>query len=82
MEWDKCVKLCNLLNHEHYEEAVDLLLINKDSIDAQSIDMFITGFDLSQPELALPIKSILNEWNGKLDSWRASIRLNYLCELL
>ena len=77
MEWNKKRKMAALLNKGQYKEAVDLMKDEQDW-DGQAVDMFITGFDLSQSHLCGEIKDRLIEYDsGKLD-WRSALRLETL----
>ena len=64
MDWDKKAKLANLLNEEKYEEAVELIKANENDIDAQSVDILISGFCLVQADLLKPILPILERYVG------------------
>ena len=45
MEWNDKIQMAKLLNNGKYAEAVEF--IKDKEIDAQAMDIFITGFDLS-----------------------------------
>lgn len=77
MEWNKKRKMAALLNKGQYKEVVDLMKDEQDW-DGQAVDMFITGFDISQSHLCGEIKDRLLEYDsGKLD-WRSALRLETL----
>lgn len=58
MSWEDKCKMVSLLNEGNYKEAVDLFAKEQDR-DDQAVDMFVTGFDLTQHELIEPIKERL-----------------------
>ena len=45
MEWNDKIEMANQLNNGKYAEVVEF--IKDKEMDAQAMDMFITGFDLS-----------------------------------
>ena len=59
MSWEDKCKMVSLLNEGNYKEAVDLLFAKEQDRDDQAVDMFVTGFDLTQHELIEPIKERL-----------------------
>ena len=72
MKWEDKIQMVQLLNEGKYKEAVDLLAKEQDW-DDQAIDMFVTGFDLTQRELIEPIKERLRA--VKTNNFRVAIRL-------
>lgn len=58
MNWEDKCKMVSLFNEGKYKEAVDLFAKEQDW-DDQAIDMFVTGFDLTQRELIEPIRERL-----------------------
>ena len=66
-----------LLNKEQYKEAVDLMKDEQDW-DGQAVDMFITGFDISQSHLCGEIKDRLLEYDSEKLDWRSALRLETL----
>lgn len=46
MEWDVKFVLAKLLNDMKYKEAVELINAHNDNVDAQDVDIFISGFSL------------------------------------
>lgn len=80
MEWNDKVELAKLLNNGKYAEAVDF--IKGKDIDAQAMDMFITGFDLAKIELLQPIKDVILSYNSQLLDWRSTVRFETAKELL
>lgn len=81
MEWDTKVELCNALNDGNYEEAVNIMKSNKDDIDPQAMDMFITGFNLSKYRLLSPIKDIICNFDIQtLDSVVSRLRLSMVVD--
>ena len=73
MVWDDKVELAKLLNNGEYAEAVDF--IKGKDIDAQAMDMFITGFDLAKIELLQPIKDVILSYDNQLLTLMSAIRL-------
>ena len=51
MEWDVKFVLAKLLNDMKYKEAVELINAHNDNVDAQDVDIFISGFSLVYAEL-------------------------------
>lgn len=80
MVWDDKVELAKLLNNDKYAEAVDF--IKGKDIDAQAMDMFITGFDLAKIELLQPIKDVILSYDSQLLDLGATIRFETAKELL
>lgn len=80
MEWNDKIELCTLLNNENYAEAVEFIR-NKD-IDPQAMDMFITGFELTNFQMLQPIKDIILSYDSSKLDWRTSFRLELLKEEL
>ena len=58
MEWDVKFVLAKLLNDMKYKEAVELINAHNDNVDAQDVDIFISGFSLVYSELLNPILPI------------------------
>lgn len=63
MEWDKKVKMVEHFNNGEYKEGIDVFLASKDNLDAQAIDMFVTGMSLREEhiKLAEPCVDVLKE---------------------
>ena len=83
MTWDDKVTMCTYLNNEEYHEAVKILVSNLDD-DAQALDMFITGYSLSEPvDLLLPLKSYLYKWQEiGVGSYITNLRLNIMVKMI
>lgn len=79
MSWEDKCKMVSLLNNGNYKEAVDLFA-KEQNWDDQAVDMFVTGFDLTQRELIEPIRERLS--TVTTDNYRVAIRLAALDELL
>lgn len=73
MEWNDKIQMVKLLNNGKYAEAVEF--IKDKEIDAQAMDMFITGFDLSQCALLEPIRIFILSYDSEVLDWRSSFRL-------
>lgn len=73
MEWSDKVELAKLLNNACYAEAVDF--VKGKDIDAQAMDIFITGFDLTKIGLLQPIKDVILSYDSQLLDWRSAVRL-------
>lgn len=80
MEWNDKIQMAELLNNGKYAETVEF--IKDKEIDAQAMDMFITGFDLSQCALLEPIRSFILSYDSKVLDWRSSFRLTFAKEVL
>ena len=80
MVWDDKVELAKLLNNDKYAEAVDF--IKGKDIDAQAMDMFITGFDIAKIELLQPIKDVILSYDSQLLDLRSAVRLGAAKEFL
>ena len=80
MEWNDKVEMAKLLNNDKYAEAVDF--IKGKDMDAQAMDMFITGFDLAKIELLQPIKDVILSYDSQLLDFRSTIRLETAKEFL
>ncbi len=80
MEWNDKIEMANLLNNGNYAEAVEF--IKDKELDAQAMDMFITGFDLSQWKLLEPIKSLILSYDSGMLDWSGTLRLELAKEKL
>lgn len=82
MEWERKVEMVRFLNNAKYEEAVNILANEKDW-DAQTIDMFANGFDISRTALLEPIRRrVLDTRVSENMSWRSRIRWAMIQETL
>ena len=72
MDWERKVEMVELLNNGKYEEAV-ALFGNEREWDDQAVDMFVTGFDLTQCHLLRPIKERINAVTTS--NYRIALRL-------
>lgn len=70
MEWDVKFVLAKLLNDMKYKEAVELINAHNDNVDAQDVDIFISGFSLVYAELLNPISPILERYLSSLGTHR------------
>ena len=80
MEWNDKIEMAKLLNNGNYTEAVEF--IKDKEVDAQSMDIFIAGFDLTQCELLEPIREFILSYDSELLDWRSSFRLKSIKETL
>lgn len=80
MEWNDKIQMAKLLNNGKYAEAVEF--IKDKEIDTQAMDMFITGFDLTQCALLEPIRNFILSYDSGGLSWRSSLRLEFAKEEL
>jgi len=71
--WNDKMQMAELLNNGKYAEAVEF--IKDKDIDAQAMDMFITGFDLNQCALLEPIRSLILSYNTEVLDWSSSFRI-------
>lgn len=80
MGWEDKCKMVSFLNNGNYKEAVDLFAKEQDW-DDQAVDMFVTGFDLTQHELIEPIKERIRAITAT-SNFFVAIRLFALNKLL
>ena len=80
MEWNDKIEMAQLLNNGNYAEAVEF--IKDKEMDAQAMDMFITGFDLSQWKLLEPIRSLILSYDSGMLDWSSTLRLELAKEKL
>lgn len=78
MEWEDKTEMARLLNNGMYKEAVDF--ISDKEMDNQAVDMFLTGFNLTNIELLRPIKELFANINSGHFSFRSGIRLEIIKE--
>lgn len=78
MTWDEKIKMVELLNDGSYEDAV--AYISGKEVDNQAMDMFVTGFSLTQMKLLHPIKDLIVSFDSSKLDWRSSIRLETMKE--
>lgn len=80
MEWNDKIEMAKLLNNGNYAEAVEF--IKDKEIDAQAMDVFITGFDLSQWKLLEPIRSLILSYDSGMLDFRSALRMEFAKEQL
>lgn len=80
MEWNDKIEMAKLLNNGKCAEAVEF--IKDKEMDAQAMDMFITGFDLSQWKLLEPIKSLILSYDSGALGFRSALRMELAKEKL
>ena len=80
MEWNDKIEMANQLNNGKYAEVVEF--IKDKEMDAQAMDMFITGFDLSQWKLLEPIKSLILSYDSGMLDFRSALRMELAKEEL
>lgn len=73
MEWNDKIEMANQLNNGKYAEAVDF--IKDKDMDAQAMDIFITGFDLSQWKLLEPIRNLILSYDSGMLDFRSALRM-------
>lgn len=73
MEWNDKIEMAKLLNNGNYAEAVEF--IKDKEMDAQAMDMFITGFDLSQWKLLEPIRNLILSYDSGALDFRSALRM-------
>ena len=73
MNWENKTELVTALNQERYNDAVEMMRIEKDW-DDQCVDMFVTGFDLTQCHFLIPIKDRICA--AKTNNFRTALRLS------
>lgn len=77
MKWENKIEMVRLLNNGYYKDAVEFFGKEEDW-DDQAVDMFVTGFDLTQCELLKPIKEKI--CNVKSENFRIAMRLAVIQE--
>lgn len=80
MEWDDKIEMAKLLNNGNYAEAVEFIKDKK--MDAQAMDMFIIGFDLSQWKLLEPIRNLILSYDSGMLDFRSALRMEFAKEKL
>lgn len=80
MEWNDKIEMANQLNNGKYAEAVDF--IKDKDMDAQAMDIFITGFDLSQWKLLEPIRNLILSYDSGMLDFRSALRMKLAKEEL
>lgn len=80
MTWDEKVEMVGLLNNGQYEEAVEY--IRDKEIDPQAMDMFVTGFDITEYDLLRPIEDIITSYDSNSLDWRSGVRLGTMKQVL
>lgn len=80
MEWNDKIEMVKLLNKNNYAEAVEF--IKDKEMDAQAMNMFITGFNLSQWKLLEPIKSLILSYDSGMLNFRSALRMEFAKEEL
>ena len=80
MEWNDKIEMAKLLNNGNYAEAVEF--IKDKEMDAQAMDMFITGFDLSQWKLLEPIRNLILSYDSGALDCRSALRMGCAKEKL
>lgn len=78
MTWDEKVIMVRLLNDDDYKAAVDYL--STKDVDNQAMDMFVTGFSLTEMELLNPIKDLIMNFDSNNLDLRSGIRLETMKE--
>ena len=73
MEWNDKIEMAQLLNNGNYAEAVEF--IKDKEMDAQAMDMFFTGFDLSQLKLLEPIRNLILSYDSGMLDYRSALRM-------
>ena len=78
MTWNEKVIMVGLLNDDDYKAAVDYL--STKDVDNQAMDMFVTGFSLTEMELLNPIKDLIMNFDSNNLDLRSGIRLKTMKE--
>lgn len=78
MTWDEKVIMVRLLNDGDYKVAVDYL--STKDVDNQAMDMFVTGFSLTEMELLNPVKDLIMNFDSNNLDLRSGIRLETMKE--
>lgn len=86
MNWEQKTEMCQLLNSGKYEEAVDLVVQNLETMDEQAWDMYTVGMLLTEENInknrEKHLKIIEYSKEVKFDSFRSAIRMAYYEELV
>ena len=80
MIWDEKVKMVGLLNNGQYADAVEY--VRDKEIDPQAMDMFVTGFDITEYELLRPVEDIITSYDSNSLDWRSGVRLETMKQFL
>ena len=80
MTWDEKVEMVGLLNNGQYTETVEY--IRNKEIDPQAMDMFVTGFDITEYELLRPIEDIITSYDSNSLDWESGVRLETMKQFL
>lgn len=80
MTWDEKVEMVGLLNNGQYADAVEY--VRDKEIDPQAMDMFVTGFDITEYELLRPIEDVITSYDSNSLDWRSGVRLETMKEIL
>lgn len=78
MTWDEKAIMARLLNDGDYKTAVEYL--STKDVDNQAMDMFVTGFSLTEMELLNPIKDLIVNFDSNNLDLRSGIRLETMKE--
>ena len=78
MTWDEKAIMVRLLNDGDYKTAVEYL--STKDVDNQAMDMFVTGFSLTEMELLNPIKDLIVNFDSNNLDLRSGIRLETMKE--
>lgn len=80
MTWDEKVEMVGLLNNGQYADAVEY--VRDKEIDPQAMDMFVTGFEITEYELLRPIENIITAYDSNSLDWRSGVRLETMKQFL
>lgn len=80
MTWDEKVEMPGLLNDDRYADAVEY--VREKEIDPQAMDMFVTGFDITEYELLRPIEDIITSYDPNSLDWGSGVRLETMKQFL
>lgn len=78
MTWNEKAIMVRLLNDGYYKAAVDYL--STKDVDNQAMDMFVTGFSLTEMELLNPVKDLIMDFDSNNLDLRSGIRLETMKE--
>lgn len=73
MDWNTKIEMVKALNKGNYKQAVFIFGQDKDW-DPQAIELFITGFNLSEYRLLEPLKERILNTDSEYLSFRATLR--------
>lgn len=79
MTWNDKVELAWALNQDRYADAVNIIKEHEEDIDNMDMNIFATGFNLSEYELLKPIAHIIRNYeNESVGDFRSDMRIGMM----